>query len=83
MISHPSDLQPDTPWSETIWAGATEEGLVDHQTPARLCVATLLPFQDGKPDWQGFEVFQKTSLNGSSTAFVVGQNRSGPRGQER
>ena len=55
MISDPADLKPDTPWSETVWAHTSEESLADHETPARLCVATLLPFSDGKPDWAGFE----------------------------
>ncbi len=55
MISDPADLKPNTPWSETVWAQATEESLADHDTRARLCVATLLPFQNGQPDWEGFE----------------------------
>ncbi len=55
MITDPAELKPDTPWTETIWAHTTEESLTDHKTRARLCVATLLPFADGKPDWAGFE----------------------------
>lgn len=55
LISHPADLNPDTPWTDTVWAHRSEESLVDHQTRARLCVATLLPFENGKPDWAGFE----------------------------
>ncbi len=55
LISNPADLRPDTPWTDTTWAWRSEESLVDHTTPARLCVATLLPFRDGKPDWEGFE----------------------------
>lgn len=55
MISDPADLNPDTPWKDTAWAYTPEESLVDHGTNARLCVATLLPFRDGKPDWEGFE----------------------------
>ena len=55
MISRPSDLQPDTPWSDTTWAHTPEEALVDHKSEARLCVATLLPFRNGQPDWEGFE----------------------------
>lgn len=55
MISNPADLKPDTPWSDTVWASRSEESLVDHGTKARLCVATLLPFHQGKPDWAGFE----------------------------
>ena len=54
LIRHAADLKPDTPWSDTIWAWTPEESLVDHETKARLCVATLLPFQDKKPDWDGF-----------------------------
>lgn len=55
LISNPGDLRPDTPWSATTWAHRSEESLVDHDHPARLCIATLLPFQDGQPDWAGFE----------------------------
>ncbi len=55
MITHPDDLKPDTPWSDTIWAHTPEETLADHQSKARLCVATLLPFKNGQPDWDGFE----------------------------
>lgn len=54
LITDPKDLRPDTPWSATKWAYVGEEELVDHKTPARLCVATLLPFADKKPDWDGF-----------------------------
>jgi dihydrodipicolinate synthase/N-acetylneuraminate lyase len=55
MISDPKQLNPDTPWNETYWAHTPEESLVDHTTKARLCVATLLPFRNGEPDWEGFE----------------------------
>ncbi len=55
LISNPADLTPSTPWSATKWAWVSEESLADHQTKARLCVATLLPFENGKPDWEGFE----------------------------
>ncbi len=54
LIQDPSDLKPYTPWSDTVWAYTSEEDLVDHQTKARLCVAALLPFQNGQPDWEGF-----------------------------
>jgi len=54
LISNPSDLKPSTPWSETRWAWVGEEELISHTTVPRLCVATLLPFKDGKPDWTGF-----------------------------
>ena len=55
MITTSADLKPETTWRETVWAHTTEESLADHETPARLCVATLLPFSKGKPDWEGFE----------------------------
>ena len=54
LITSATDLKPSTPWSDTIWAYTSEESLVDHETKARLCVATLLPFKDKKPDWDGF-----------------------------
>jgi hypothetical protein len=54
LISNPADLKPSTTWKETIWAYTAEEELVDHTTKARLCVATLLPFKDKQPDWEGF-----------------------------
>lgn len=54
LISNPADLTPTTIWQETVWAYTPEESLVDHTTKARLCVATLLPFKDRKPDWDGF-----------------------------
>jgi dihydrodipicolinate synthase/N-acetylneuraminate lyase len=55
MITDPADLKPSTSWEETIWARTPEETLVDRTSRARLCIATLLPFRDGKPDWEGFE----------------------------
>ena len=54
LISNPDDLKPHTAWNETVWAYTSEEELVDHTNKARLCVATLLPFKDRKPDWDGF-----------------------------
>jgi hypothetical protein len=54
LISRPEDLKPETPWQDTKWAWTSEEELVDHQTKARLCAATLLPFKDGRPDWASF-----------------------------
>lgn len=54
LITHPADLKPSTTWAETKWAYVAEEQLTDHETKARLCVATLLPFKDRKPDWAGF-----------------------------
>lgn len=55
LITDPADLRPETPWSATQWAWTSEESLADHHTRSRLCVATLLPFLDGQPDWEGFE----------------------------
>lgn len=55
LISDPAELSPSTPWSETKWAYTPEEELVDHRSKARICVATLLPFVKGQPDWDGFE----------------------------
>ncbi|HCN75869.1 MAG TPA: hypothetical protein DIT13_01585 [Verrucomicrobiales bacterium] len=54
LISDPKDLKPTTAWQETVWAWTAEEELADHTSKARLCVATLLPFKDRKPDWEGF-----------------------------
>ncbi|MFN7876350.1 MAG: hypothetical protein ACK5PB_13605 [Pirellula sp.] len=54
LISNPSDLKPNTPWTETKWGWIPEESLIDHQTRARLCSAVLLPFHHGKPDWPSF-----------------------------
>ena len=54
LISAAADLKPSTTWQETVWAYTAEEELVDHATKARLCVATLLPFKDRQPDWDGF-----------------------------
>jgi len=54
LISKAADLKPNTTWQETVWAYTAEESLVDHTSKARLCVATLLPFKDQKPDWEGF-----------------------------
>ncbi|GEP41739.1 hypothetical protein [Brevifollis gellanilyticus] len=54
LISNPADLKPTTTWQETVWAYTAEEELVDHTSKARLCVATLLPFKDKQPDWEGF-----------------------------
>ncbi|MDF1823441.1 MAG: hypothetical protein P1U68_02305 [Verrucomicrobiales bacterium] len=55
MITQAHELTPDTTWNNTIWAHTPEESLVDHQRSSRLCVATLLPFKNGEPDWEGFE----------------------------
>ncbi|MFZ9461882.1 MAG: hypothetical protein ACO28N_08975, partial [Opitutales bacterium] len=54
LIDRPEDLTPMTPWSATKWAWTAEEALVDHRTKARLCSAVLLPFRDGRPDWESF-----------------------------
>jgi dihydrodipicolinate synthase/N-acetylneuraminate lyase len=55
MISDVADLRPGTRWAETVWGRTTEESLADHRREGRLCVATLLPFRGGRPDWEGFE----------------------------
>jgi hypothetical protein len=39
---------------ETKWGWTSEDSLIDHHTRARLCSAVLLPFHNGKPDWQSF-----------------------------
>jgi hypothetical protein len=54
LIADPSELRPNTPWQATRWAAVGEEELVDHDARPRLCVAALLPFQNGLPDWTGF-----------------------------
>lgn len=70
MIRNADKLKPDTSWSETIWAQATEESLANHDTSARLCVATLLPFQNQKPDWKGFEKSIRWMIQCGETAGV-------------
>ncbi len=54
LIDNPKDLRPETEWRETVWGWAAEERLVDHAARPRLCVAALLPFKNGEPDWDGF-----------------------------
>jgi dihydrodipicolinate synthase/N-acetylneuraminate lyase len=54
LIERIEELRPETKWSETKWAWTSEESLVDHTNKARLCAAILLPFKNGKPDWEGF-----------------------------
>lgn len=76
LISDPSQLKPDTPWSATTWAWTSEESLVDHKNSGRLCVATLLPFKDAKPDWGGFErsiawMLDCAAHSGVEIAFVL------------
>lgn len=76
LISDSADLKPDTPWSATRWASVSEESLADHETKARLCVAMLLPFSGGKPDWAGFERGARWMLDsaahyGVELAFVL------------
>ncbi len=70
MISDPADLIPTTTWEETVWAHTPEESLVDRASRPRLCVATLLPFRDGQPDWQGFEDSIRWMLTCAQTAGV-------------
>ena len=55
MINDPKDLRPSTSWQETTWAHEREERLIDVNQRPRLCVAALLPFLEGKPDWDSFE----------------------------
>jgi hypothetical protein len=55
MIRHAEELQPDSQWSETVWAHSREEDLMDSHSKRRLCVAALLPFKNGQPDWRSFE----------------------------
>jgi dihydrodipicolinate synthase/N-acetylneuraminate lyase len=54
LIKSAADLRPETEWLETKWAWTAEEELIDHTTKSRLCAAALLPFHNGKPDWDGF-----------------------------
>jgi hypothetical protein len=55
LVDSPSELRPETPWEQTVWAWTSEESLVDHENVSRLCGAALLPFRNGAPDWEGFE----------------------------
>jgi len=55
MISDFAELDPTTQWKETMWAQTREDELVDAASSPRLCVAALLPFKDGQPDWESFE----------------------------
>ena len=55
MISDSSELKPTTQWSETKWAHSREEELLDPVSKPRICVAALLPFRVGRPDWGSFE----------------------------
>ncbi len=54
LITSAEDLRPETDWLKTKWAWTAEEELIDHTTKSRLCAAALLPFRNGKPDWDGF-----------------------------
>lgn len=54
LIDRPEELRPETRWEETVWGWTPEEQLIDHTATPRLCVAALLPFKDGQPDWPGF-----------------------------
>lgn len=55
MIRTADELTPGTTWGETVWAQTREEELADPDANPRLCVAALLPFLEGRPDWEGFE----------------------------
>jgi dihydrodipicolinate synthase/N-acetylneuraminate lyase len=70
MITDPSQLTPSSTWAETVWSRTPEESLVDHAAKPRLCVATLLPFRNGQPDWEGFECSIRWMLK-SAEAFGV------------
>src|SRR3569623_1156234 len=76
LISDPALLAPETPWTDTVWAWTAEEALVDHPTPARLCVAALLPFAAGNVDWDGRErsiawMRDSAARQGVEIAFVL------------
>ena len=71
LIDNSEDLTPETRWEETVWAHTSEESLVEHSTRSRLCVATLLPFQNGEPDWEGFETSIRWMIN-AAAAYDVG-----------
>ena len=70
MIYNSSELKPTTLWGETIWSQAREEELVDDVSSPRLCVAALLPFKDGLPDWESFERMLKW-MNACAEYFGV------------
>lgn len=55
MIQKADELKPDTEWNDTVWSQSREETLIDTVSSPRLCVAALLPFKDGVPDWGSFE----------------------------
>lgn len=55
MIQDANELQPDTKWRETAWAHSREDRLMNTHSSPRLCVAALLPFNNGQPDWRSFE----------------------------
>jgi hypothetical protein len=55
MIDQADQLRPDTSWPETVWGHSREESLFDDTSKPRLCVAALLPFRGGQPDWASFE----------------------------
>jgi dihydrodipicolinate synthase/N-acetylneuraminate lyase len=55
MINQADQLRPDTSWSETVWGHSREESHLDDIAKPRLCVAALLPFKEGQPDWGSFE----------------------------
>ena len=70
MITHPEQLKPTTTWSETIWSKTREEELLDASSSPRLCVAALLPFREGLPDWGSFERMLEW-MNRCARAFGV------------
>ena len=66
LIHEPSQLTPDTLWSQTRWAYVSEESLANHSAKPRLCSAVLLPFKDGRPDWAGFTTSIRWMLDAAS-----------------
>jgi dihydrodipicolinate synthase/N-acetylneuraminate lyase len=76
MIQSADELQPDTQWSETAWAHSREEDRTDDHSNPRLCVAALLPFNKGQPDWGSFERMLHWMMNcakhfGIEVTFVL------------
>ena len=76
LISEATGLKVSTTWEETIWSQCREEVLVNYRSNPRLCVATLLPFKRGNPDWKSFEkmiewMIQSARHFGVEISFVL------------
>lgn len=76
LISEATGLKVSTTWEETIWSQCREEVQVNYRSNPRLCVATLLPFKGGNPDWKGFEkmiewMIQSARHFGVEISFVL------------